>query len=150
MRGRWSVHPRTVLLLWAVLPLWWGPLAWWLAYSPWLLLGVIGSFGLTLDLTLVWVLLLAFLTILTAPIALLFRRARRPALRYVAAASIFIPSWIVGECYLGKLVWWDAVSRFERRSAPLVRAITAYQAGRGRPPATLADLVPAYLPKIPS
>ena len=106
--------------------------------------------ALAADLLLVWAFLLAFLAILAAPLAFRFRRFRRRAVLYATAGVVFIPSWVVGECRLGKLVWRDAVSRFERRSDPLVRAIAAYQAERNRPPSALDDLVPTYLPVVPS
>jgi hypothetical protein len=143
-------RPFICISFFAVLPLWWPSLAWWLAYSSSPTMGLVGSFALTFDLYLAVLVLLAFLALLGVPPALFFRRARRPALRYAAAALILIASWIVGEFYLGRLVWRDAVSRFERRSGPLVQAITAYQSSRGRPPAALGDLVPAYLPTVPA
>lgn len=143
-------RPLIWISLFAVLPLWWPSLAWWLAYSPGPILGLLGSFALSFDMALTVLVLLAFLAILGAPPALFFRRARRTAVCCAAAALIFISSWIVGEFYLGRLVWRAALSRFERRSTPLVQAITAYQSSQGRPPAALEDLVPAYLPDVPA
>lgn len=138
------------LFFWAVLPVWWFPLTWWLAYLPQPVLGIVGYLALMLDLILVLVLLLAFLVVFVSLPGLLFRRTRRMALLYGASFLVFIPSFTVGECYLGKAVRRDGVSRFERRSTPLVRAIEAYQTERGRPPSTLEELVPAYLGKVPS
>jgi len=150
MKGVQSAQPLARLLFWALLPLWWTPLAWWLVYSPSPVLGAVGLLGLTIEGFLVLVLPLACLAIVVAPPAFLFRRTRRWALLYGGAAVVFIPSFLVGECYLKGFVWRDAVFRFERRSQPLVQAVHAYRAEHGRPPAALADLVPAYLKEVPS
>lgn len=138
------------VVFWAVQPLWWSPLVWWLAFSTRPVLGVAGRLLLGFDLLLVLVLLFALPTLFVTPPALLFRRTRRSALLYGAGALVFIPCFVVGEFYLGTAVRRHAVTRFVQRSAPLVRAIEAYQAERGRPPSALEDLVPAYLNEVPS
>ncbi len=150
MKGVQSAQPLARLLFWALLPLWWTPLAWWLAYSPSPVLGTIGVLGVGFESFLVLILPFACLAIVVAPPAFLFRRTRRWALLYGTAAVVFVPSFLVGECYLRRFIWRDAVVRFERRSQPLVQAVHAYQAEHGRPPAALVDLVPDYLKEVPS
>jgi hypothetical protein len=150
MKDSLSAHPLAGLLFWALLPLWWPPLAWWLVYSPSPVVGAFGFVGIIIEGFLCLVLPFACLAIVVAPPLLLVRRTRRWALLYGGTALVFIPSLAVGVCYLGKLVWRDAVIRFERRSEPLVQAVHAYGAKHGRPPAALEDLVPAYLKEVPS
>ncbi|HEY0156521.1 MAG TPA: hypothetical protein VGF28_04435 [Thermoanaerobaculia bacterium] len=43
----------------------------------------------------------------------------------------------------------DAFAQLARRSEPLVAAIHAFEDDHGRPPASLAELVPRYLPAVP-
>lgn len=150
MSGRSSARSLFQLCFWAVLPLWWSPLAWWLAYSPQPAFGIIEYLELITDFMLIGMVFLALLVLFITPPALLFRRARRSALLYGACSLLFISSYIVGECYLSRSVWRHAVSRFERGSAPLVQAIEAYQKEKGRPPSSLEDLVPSYLKEVPS
>ena len=94
MKGLQYAHPLAGLLFWAMLPLWWTPLAWWLVYSPSPVLGAIGSLGLAVEGILVLALLPACLVIVMAPPALLFHRTRRWALLYGGAAAVFIPSFL--------------------------------------------------------
>ncbi len=139
---------RSLVIL-ATLPLWWKPLAWWLALSPNTILAVVGSFSLAVDLVLVLILLAALLTVLSAPWFLCFRAKRRRALRWTVVSLAFIACFVVGEA-LRRKIWQRQIEGFVKRSEPLIRAISDYETRQGRPPCSLADLVPAYLPEVPA
>ena len=112
--------------------------------SPNPILAVVGSFGLAVDLMLVWVLLAALLTVLAAPLFLCFRATRRTALRWAVVSLAFVTCFIVGEGFRRK-VWRREIEQFVKQSEPLIRAISDYESREGRPPGSLADLVPVFL-----
>jgi hypothetical protein len=146
-----EVHREQVLALaiGATLPLWWKPLSWWLALAPSPIPGLVGFLGLAVDLMLIWAFFAALLTILVAPLFLSFRATRRKATRWAVVSLAFVHCFIVGEG-LGRKVWRRGIENFVQRSEPLIRAISDYESREGRPPGSLADLVPVFLPAVPA
>jgi len=76
------------------------------------------------------------------------RRLRRPALRALAACATFAIVFVASICF-GERVRMGGFHALAQRSRPLIEAIQAYEREHGRPPPTLNDLVPNYLPSIP-
>jgi len=50
---------------------------------------------------------------------------------------------------LRRTVWRRGIASFVKRSQPLILAIGEYNSREGRPPDTLASLVPGFLPGVP-
>ncbi len=109
--------------------------------------------GSVAGLRLVFILLLPILgAIITVPVALvvaILKRTRRRALQTALFALIYAIIPIVS------IRWADdirmhAFSKLAERSAPLVKAIGQFETDYGYPPGELADLVPDYLPTVPS
>jgi hypothetical protein len=77
------------------------------------------------------------------------RRTRAQAIEAlligVVIAALFVPAF-VGSIRLRSFGFYLAA----RRAAPIVAAVERYVADRGGPPVNLGDLVPAYLPALPS
>ncbi len=91
----------------------------------------------------------AFLSLPVLPFLLLVKRTRRRATVFLAAAL----SLSVGFLSLaGKpaQVRTEAFRRLADRAVPLVEAIGRYEREHKKAPASLADLVPRYLPSIPT
>jgi hypothetical protein len=140
---------RTITALaWATVPLWLSPLGWYLAFSPVRPASIAGMLLISAELVLVYVILAALGVLLVGPVMLLFRPYRRTALICLGMAGLFLLS-VVGGLYLRLLIWRDRLERLVTRSEPLVGAIHAFAAQRGRPPESLGELVPDYLGTIP-
>lgn len=128
--------------------LWIKPLCFWLANTPWWILSFLGSTGLMFG-AMSWFLIpFALPIILLGPPLLFFRSHQQTMLPWLVASLLFVPAVVGGEC-LSFIAWERTLVRFTRRSEPLIRAITAYEAAHGRPPAKLPDLVPDYLGRVP-
>jgi hypothetical protein len=82
-------------------------------------------------------------------VCLFFRRTRRPSLFLLMLTVLFIPCCI-GGILLGKNVRSAAMQRLAQRSTPLIDAIHQFELDNSVPPVELRDLVPDYLPAIPS
>jgi hypothetical protein len=136
------------LLLWAVTPLWFFPLAWALAFSVRGWVSCIGHFLIYSELAAILFLLLAFATLLFGPIGLLFRNHRRQAAGYMVVAAVFILSFFGGFRWRMEL-WRSNITRVAQQGQPLVDAITAYNVEHGRSPGSLEELVPGYIDRIP-
>lgn len=93
--------------------------------------------------------LAALLALVVAPFLFLIRRVRPFAIRLLVAAVVLVVSVFVG-LRLGGSVRMAAFHGLAKRSAPLVQAIRSYEIRHGAPPPALADLVPEFLPSIPS
>ena len=128
----------------AVIPLLWLPLAEYVAVSPW------GS-GALLWAGMLFALpaMLALISFVACPIALVFRRVRRVALVLLLCSFAFFAAFIVA-ARIGDRVRMRAFERLAERSAPLVQAIRAYEQKNGRPPDTLQNLVPEFISSVPS
>lgn len=83
-----------------------------------------------------------------APLLLFFRRTRLFGIRAVIGSIVIIVAVYAG-ILLGERVRMLAFHGLAERSAPLVRAIRAYEVRHGTPPTDLAALVPGFLPAIP-
>lgn len=94
-------------------------------------------------------LLAAVGVLLVAPFLMLRRTTRVRAIAWLIAAIIYLPL-AIGALLVGDRIRQWAFDRLAVRSAPLVSAIRNYAEARGAPPSLLSDLVPDYLPRIPS
>ncbi|MBI5834521.1 MAG: hypothetical protein HZB16_19660, partial [Armatimonadetes bacterium] len=93
------------------------------------------------------------LTALAAAVA--WHMDRRPPGRVRLAGLLLCLAWPVLIWLPGRGADWVSPVRLARlddlgrRSQPLIDAVRAYERDYGEPPATLADLVPKYLPAVP-
>jgi hypothetical protein len=132
----------------AVTPLWLGPLAWRLACSSGPLPSRVGLILANLELLYVPVLLAALAALVVCTFGLLVREYREGALTWLLCSAVFVGSFI-GGMKLGRHIRNDQLFETMERAQPLIDAISAYQADHSRPPATLDELVPKYLDRIP-
>lgn len=141
---------RTLLsrLALAITPLWLDPLAWWLAFSPVRALSFVGMLLASLELLSFFVFLVALAALVVCPIRLLFRKYRPGAIPWMLCAVVFVVAFGCGMRWRGD-IYSSNVDRVIERGQPLAEAITAYHAEHGRPPATLDELVPKYIDRIP-
>lgn len=141
---------RTLLsrLALAVTPLWLDPLAWFLAFSPIRSVSYVGQLLTSLELVYAFVLFAALVGFVVCPIRLLFRKYRSGAVSWLLCAVVFCVAFIGGLGW-GMHIRVTNVERVIERSQSLVDAITAFQAEHGHPPATLDELVPKYIDRIP-
>jgi len=132
----------------AVTPLWLGPLAWSLAFSSLPIPSHVGLLLANLELLCVLVMLPALASLVVCPFGLLVRRYRTGAFSWLCCSAAFVGSCI-GGIKLGAHIRNEQLLDVTERARPLIDAISAYQADHGRPPATLDELVPKYLDRIP-
>ncbi|MCC7292610.1 MAG: hypothetical protein IT449_11175 [Phycisphaerales bacterium] len=91
----------------------------------------------------------AFPAAFVACAAMCSGRARRWAAPLLAvcltwvAAFLIVPRW-------GWSLRREGFARLAERSRPLIEAIEAFEEAEGRPPASLGELVPGYLPNVPT
>jgi hypothetical protein len=101
--------------------------------------------------SIVW-LVAFFVALLVLPLALAgvpFRRLRGAALRTLSLSVAFLLGFLLG----ARGGSWQQVRLLESlpdRAAPLIGAISRFEAARGRPPDSLDDLVPGFIPAIPA
>jgi hypothetical protein len=78
---------------------------------------------------------------------LTFKATRAPSIALMACSIIHL---VITTVFIGLVtdVKLTALQGIADRSEPLVQAIHKYSADKGRPPSTLHDLVPDYLPEI--
>ena len=82
-------------------------------------------------------------------ICLLFQRVRRRAAFLLVFAVLLIPCCVAG-IVLGHKTRMVCMRAFAQRSQPLIGAIRKYELDHSMPPQSLNDLVPEYLPAVPS
>lgn len=82
-------------------------------------------------------------------VGLLFQRTRLQSSFYLLISVIFIPCCIVG-IVLGKNTRMASMKSFATRSQPLINAIQKYDLDHSYPPRSLNDLVPNYIPAVPT
>jgi hypothetical protein len=82
-------------------------------------------------------------------VCLLFQRTRRQSFTVLIFTILFIPCCIAG-ITLGHRTRTAGMRSFVHRSQPLVAAIKKYEQDHSVPPKTLNDLVPVYIPAVPS
>jgi hypothetical protein len=82
-------------------------------------------------------------------ICLFFQRRRRQSFFYLLISVVFIPCCIV-VIILGKRARTMGMESFAQRSQPLINAIEKYELDNSAPPRSLYDLVPDYIPAVPS
>ncbi len=133
---------------WLSVPLWLTPLSWYLAYQPFLLISYVGVTLVGLQLGLVLFALGAAMMILASPVILLVRTQRRWTLKALVISILFLASF-VGGMDLGQIVWRGRVMREVARGQPLVQSIHAFTTDNGKPPGSLQQLVPKYIPAVP-
>ena len=103
-----------------------------------------GDFGLPLTLGAG----LALIVGLLAFFAVIWERVRIFALAVLALAVLYVILWPIT---LGISAGFrtDQFAKLAERSQPLIEVIKRYEADQGRPPPSLAALVPGYVPSIP-
>ena len=82
-------------------------------------------------------------------ILVLFDKGRWLHLFRLVLTLVFIASCLCG-LSLGSQIRTAGMKRFTQRSQTLIHAINKYEGERSSPPKSLNDLVPTYLPVIPS
>ena len=82
-------------------------------------------------------------------VCLLTPRCRQTAVFYLPICLLFIACGIGGS-YLGQRTRMTGMRRCVDRSQPLVQAIRAFELDYRAPPRSLSQLVPDYLPGVPS
>ena len=82
-------------------------------------------------------------------VCLIPKSTRRVALRYLLVAVLFV-SCCMGGILLGSKTRMAGMQNFAQRSEKLIAAIKKYEQDNSDPPESLNDLVPNYLPSIPS
>lgn len=92
-----------------------------------------------------------FLAVLSVPVLLCllpFRRVRREGAMFLQWSLVYILIGLplVGMSHTARM---SGFKRLEDRGKPLVAAIHKFVEDHERPPATLQDLVPNYLPEVP-
>lgn len=118
----------------------------WHALTP---AGHDGSLFYLLPLALVFILMIVTAVALLALLAAMIRRLRPFALPLALACAVYAVTGIACFRVAGELRNY-AFERLAVRSKPLVMSIRRYTAATGTPPATLRQLVPAYLDRIPT
>lgn len=135
---------RIQLVLFALSSLAYFPFSHWVATTP------IGTtlflwgqmfYGLALVVTLVALPVLL--------VRLCFRRARRASAFLLIVSGLYI-SCCMGGIILGHRTRMAGMHAFAERSQPLIDAIGSYERDHSVPPRSLQDLVPDYLPIVPS
>lgn len=86
--------------------------------------------------------------VVVLPLLLLRRATRMLVLAWLIAALVYL-LLTCGGVVIGHRIRHWGFDQLALRSAPLVSAIRAYADAHGQPPSSLADLVPAYLPRVP-
>lgn len=119
----------------------------WYAVSP---IGVGGSGALPgIHLIFMMPTFAAILGLFISPFCLPFRQVRRKAFSTLICCILFLAIVIpIGR--LAGMVRTSAFQRLAKRCEPLVAAIQKYSQERGKPPESLHELVPRYLPAIPT
>ena len=82
-------------------------------------------------------------------ICLLFQRTRRQSFFYLLISVFLIPCCIFG-IILGQKTRTAGMESFAQRSQILIAAIGKYERDNSGPPQSLNDLVPDYIPDVPS
>lgn len=125
-------------------------IGWFNVLTEWLQVAHHGTnIGMAVAVLLSFCIFAAFLAIPVFAILLIMRQTRRWAATLLAAAL----SLIVGFLSLAKKpadTRTKAFHNLAQRTVPLVLAITAYESDHKKLPASLADLVPDYLPSVPT
>jgi hypothetical protein len=107
------------------------------------------------EMALWYVMLLVFPMLAAVPaffvglVGMLFRRVRPYAALLSLCSLVFFLSFILS-LRVGDSIRMRAFARLAERSKPLIAAIRAYDQKHGRPPESLAALVPDFLPKVPA
>ena len=82
-------------------------------------------------------------------ICLFFQRTRRQSSFFLIFAVLFI-ACCIGGIFLGDEIRMAGMQSFAQRSQSLITAINKYERDHSAPPRTLDDLVPDYIPAVPS
>jgi len=90
--------------------------------------------------------------VLSTPVAIIgvfIPRTRRQSLSLLAIFSLFVPCCIAGIIF-GHKVRNAGMRTFAERSQSLIAAIQKYEQDHSAPPNSLQDLVPVYIPVVPT
>lgn len=119
-------------------------------FSEWISTTEIGTWVLVVLQFLYFLPLMAVM--IAAPVlifCLFFRRMRQQSKFYLLLSAVYILCCTVG-ILLGDQVRMAGMGSFSKRSEVLVDAIKKYENDHSSPPEALIDLVPDYLPFVPS
>lgn len=94
-------------------------------------------------------LMAAILTMPVLIICMFFQRTRQQSFFYLLISVLFIPCCIFG-IILGQKTRTAGMESFAQRSQTLISAIDKYERDNSGPPQSLDDLVPEYIPAVPS
>ena len=100
----------------------------------------------------IFYLLLLSVSVLGFPVlmvCLFFQRTRRRALILLGLTAVYIPCCFIG-VILGHKVRMNGMQAFTVRSQLLIAAIKDYERDHSKVPVSLEELVPKYLPRVPS
>lgn len=141
----WSRSTRWQLLGLAVSQVVLMPLAEWLSWQD----SFIHNIGLWLAFALPLVLFGVIIALPTSLFGFCFAHNRPNSQCLLMCSLIGIPSFIFGLA-LSQPIKRAALEQVMARAKPLIEAIRKHEATNGRPPEDLAELVPSYLPAIPT
>ncbi len=82
-------------------------------------------------------------------ICLFFHRARHQSSFFLFLSILLIPCCITG-IILGQKTRMAGMQSFTKRSQSLITAIDKYERDHSAPPQALNDLIPEYIPDVPS
>ncbi|HVX11240.1 MAG TPA: hypothetical protein VHC22_08680 [Pirellulales bacterium] len=119
-------------------------------FSQWISTTRVGTmFFLWGQMAYLFPLLIAFLAIPFQILGLILEQTRRQSFFWLMLCLLFVISCITG-IILGQKVRTAGMRAFAQRSRPLIAAIEQYRRDHSAPPRSLDDLVPDYLPQVPS
>jgi hypothetical protein len=136
------------MLVFGTTPAWALPVGSLLAHTPWAVTSGIGAFLLLAGMSAGVLCLPAGCLLLASPLLALDREYRRNALAMGAGSALTLAAGVGG--LVGYFCVLDYnLTRLETRNQPVADAIHAFETAHGRPPETLGELVPDYLPELP-
>lgn len=94
-------------------------------------------------------LLLGAVAAVATGVAYLFQREPRVAVALCGSGLLFGVTF-VSSARVASTIRCEAFAALAERSAPLVTAIKTFESAKGRPPTSLDELVPAFLPHVPT
>jgi hypothetical protein len=100
-------------------------------------------------LILVFPALVAVPAIFVGLVGLAFQRVRRHSIVLALCSSAYLVAFVFS-VRLGASIRIDAFHSLAERSKPLVAAIQSYERKHGHPPDSLKELVPEFIPAVPS
>ena len=96
----------------------------------------------------IFLVMIALVGIVVVPVLTWRRKAWRWGIKWIGSYLLMIAAVLAG-MRTGVKFQEAGYERFVKESAPLVAALEKFTTEQGHPPATLAELVPKYLPAVP-